>query len=775
MTEHYSDDDIFHVSDPNRDAGIQVQEDSSHKQAILISQQESAKSHIISTEATQNSLLHQTDYTATGDVQQSQPGMPVEHHRRPGYTVQDFSDRAAAVGLAYNDSARYSNFNCIEEIEKALEESRYSDHQVQSDHVQSGESTRPLASQAPPLSHSTVTAKINSSSPGAAGAILRGASSQQSHATGKKHSAAQPNNAVFQQETHAKYKSSILDSVQYGVKAGVQKVAYGAGSAARAAGAGAEQLIMQSSAQSDDVGEHGAIKSGQIGFQVGKYTTAATVATTKRTASTIGNIYHGFYRGSAQAAILSSMKVNAKTLGCGIKHAVLDSSKREIESFYGSDDLGVEAIRRPKNIVIGSTRTIKIAGTFVKNTTRVTRSAGAAVGRAARKVVTKLKQLPAFFTSKSTIAVALLIVILLLLMVVISSISSGVSSSVIASPTTTVDGKVDLSPYVEVIKSKRNHFESEIERLKTSPMYDNVYIDYYGVTDNTREMLSMMAVYCEQDLALSNNAVEQYLKRLFDYSNYYITRTRSYTCSGDYQDDGGNWICTGHTDLYLSVYTLSFDELSNAPRAKSLYADSENPDYWVSDKIEWCQNIYDMDWSDLYAGIDGLTYSGSLDTDLSGVIGDRTGADAVVAVAQHEYNLYHNSTGGDKYWSWYGFDSWVNWCACFVSWVSAHASDSGSAFPAFASCSAGISWFAEHGLWARAGDYTPQPGDLIFFDWDRDSAPDHVGFVEYVSGGKVHTIEGNTDSSSYPRGKIDKHSYSLFSTQIYGYAVPNYY
>ena len=42
-----------------------------------------------------------------------------------------------------------------------------------------------------------------------------------------------------------------------------------------------------------------------------------------------------------------------------------------------------------------------------------------------------------------------------------------------------------------------------------------------------------------------------------------------------------------------------------------------------------------------------------------------TQADKVVAIAQGEVG----NAGGEKYWRWYGFDSRVSWCACFVSWV----------------------------------------------------------------------------------------------------------
>lgn len=111
------------------------------------------------------------------------------------------------------------------------------------------------------------------------------------------------------------------------------------------------------------------------------------------------------------------------------------------------------------------------------------------------------------------------------------------------------------------------------------------------------------------------------------------------------------------------------------------------------------------------------------------------------------------NVGGRPYWSWYGFESRVDWCACFVSWCANECGylDTG-VIPRFASCSIGLQWFRERGLW-RDHSYEPRPGDLIFFDWDdedegQDGAADHVGIVEKADGGIVYTVEGNSGDSN---------------------------
>jgi len=126
------------------------------------------------------------------------------------------------------------------------------------------------------------------------------------------------------------------------------------------------------------------------------------------------------------------------------------------------------------------------------------------------------------------------------------------------------------------------------------------------------------------------------------------------------------------------------------------------------------------------------------------------------------------NVGGQPYWSWYGFDSRVEWCACFVSWCAEQCGylDAGI-IPRFSLCSDGVTWFQSKGQW-QDGSYTPNPGDIIFFDWEGDGSCDHVGIVEYAENGVVHTIEGNSSDSCRRR------SYSIGNNTVIGYGTPVY-
>lgn len=124
--------------------------------------------------------------------------------------------------------------------------------------------------------------------------------------------------------------------------------------------------------------------------------------------------------------------------------------------------------------------------------------------------------------------------------------------------------------------------------------------------------------------------------------------------------------------------------------------------------------------------------------------------------------------GGEPYWSWYGFDSRVAWCACFVSWCANQCGyiDSGAILK-FAYCPTGINWFKEQGRW-KDRYYEPLAGDIIFFDWEGDGESDHVGIVIKTEDGVVYTIEGN--SSDVCKQK----QYIVGSDSICGYGIPAY-
>ena len=84
-----------------------------------------------------------------------------------------------------------------------------------------------------------------------------------------------------------------------------------------------------------------------------------------------------------------------------------------------------------------------------------------------------------------------------------------------------------------------------------------------------------------------------------------------------------------------------------------------------------------------------------------------------------------------------------------------------------------IQIFKRLGIWNEDGSSTPKAGDIITFNWDQNSQPnngfaDHIGIVESVSNGFIHTIEGNSND------QVRRKTYRIGHGNIRGFASPRY-
>jgi hypothetical protein len=241
------------------------------------------------------------------------------------------------------------------------------------------------------------------------------------------------------------------------------------------------------------------------------------------------------------------------------------------------------------------------------------------------------------------------------------------------------------------------------------------------------------------EVATMNEEKYELLKAIFwdmnSISHYIDTHEEEY----DVLDDNGD--PTGETGT-VNIYTMYivFESVD--------IGDIAAEDGFTGEQMEWLEELLLPEhmglWNALLFGVSSGTGSGAM---------------VEVAISQL------GNVGGEIYWRWYGFNSRQPWCAIFVSWVAEQCGliQSG-AIPKFASTSVGMQWFQSRGLWQPRG-YTPAPGDLIFFDRTGSGTPDHVGIVERVDGGVVHTIEGNSTDM------VRRRSYSLNSADILGYGV----
>ena len=302
-----------------------------------------------------------------------------------------------------------------------------------------------------------------------------------------------------------------------------------------------------------------------------------------------------------------------------------------------------------------------------------------------------------------------------------------------------------------VVQKINLEYESKLGEIESSAAHDRLELS--GSRAVWPEVLAVYAVKTTtdpdnpQEVATMDDGKKELLKEIFwamnEISHWTETATTTQTVETD--DGKGNIIVeeveVTATTLYITVTHKTADEM----------ADIYN---FTADQREMLAELLAEESNGMWSAV---------------LYGIGTGDREIVTVALSQLG----NVGGRPYWSWYGFESRVDWCACFVSWCANECGylDTG-VIPRFASCSIGIQWFRERGLWQDLS-YEPRPGDLIFFDWDdedegQDGAADHVGIVEKVDGGIVYTVEGNSGDS------CRENRYAIGHYEIYGYGTPAY-
>lgn len=113
------------------------------------------------------------------------------------------------------------------------------------------------------------------------------------------------------------------------------------------------------------------------------------------------------------------------------------------------------------------------------------------------------------------------------------------------------------------------------------------------------------------------------------------------------------------------------------------------------------------------------------------------------------------------------------WCATFVSAMAIKCGLT-AILPTECGCEKMIELFKKLGSWQENDAYVPQPGDVIFYDWDDSGSgdnrgySDHVGIVEKVSSSTITIIEGNMSNA------VGRRNLKVNARYIRGYGVPKY-
>ena len=304
------------------------------------------------------------------------------------------------------------------------------------------------------------------------------------------------------------------------------------------------------------------------------------------------------------------------------------------------------------------------------------------------------------------------------------------------------------------VREINEDYEARLDTIKENIPYDT--LEMSGSRAVWPEVLSVYAVRTTtdpnnaMDVASMDDSRKAILKDIFWQMNEISYRTESKTDIVITETDDGN----GSIEETITTVTRTTLYIMVCHKTAAEMADLLN---FTAEQQEQLAELLAEENNSLWAAV---------------LYGIGVSDDAIVAVALSQVG----NIGGQPYWSWYGFSSRVEWCACFVSWC---ANECGyienGIIPKFAGCVNGVQWFKDRGQWAD-NSIEPTPGMIIFYDWNAPNGPsgpqdgqaDHVGIVEKCENGIVYTVEGNSGDSCRQR------QYPVGYYQILGYGMPAY-
>ena len=386
-------------------------------------------------------------------------------------------------------------------------------------------------------------------------------------------------------------------------------------------------------------------------------------------------------------------------------------------------------------------------------------AAGAAqkTGKAAKTVKEKAQQAGAYVMRHKkgfgiVLAIFLLVCLLLNTMSSCSMMAQSIGSMI--SGTTYPSDDPELVAVEADYAAKEAALQAEIDNIESShPGYDEYRYDLDMIGHDPHELAAYLSAVLQ---GYTRASAQAELERIFA-AQYQLTLTEEvevrYRTETRTDSEGNEYDVEVPYNYYILNVTLTSKPISSV--ASELL---------TPDQLEMYQ-VYRQTLGNKPLIFGGGSADTSDSESLAGVEfvnGTRPGNQAVVDIAKSQVG----NVGGQPYWSWYGFNSRVEWCACFVSWCYGQM---GLSEPRFAACqSQGIPWFQSHGQWGGRDYANIAPGDAIFFDWDLDGSADHVGIVVGTDGSRVYTVEGNSGDAC----KIK--SYSLTYECIKGYGLMNW-
>ena len=465
------------------------------------------------------------------------------------------------------------------------------------------------------------------------------------------------------------------------------------------------------------------------------------VKTAKRPAQAMGQTAKATGRG-AKGTVKSAQRT-VKTAQRAAKGTVKTAQHTSKTAIKTADHTAKAAQKTAQATAKAAKMTAHAAHATAKTAAATAKAAAKGVSGTVKAMIASVKALVAAIAAGGWVAILAIVIICLIGLIVSSCFGiffSGEDS-----------GTGQTMP--TVVREINQEYEGKLEEIKNGTTHDT--LEMSGSRAVWPEVLAIYAVKTTtdpdnpQEVATMDDSKKELLKEIFWAMNEISHRTETATTTQTVEtDDGAGNIIEEEvevttTTLYITVTHKTADEM----------ADVYN--FTADQRAQLAELLAEENrsmWSSALYGIG---------------VGD--GEIVVVALSQL------GNVGGQPYWSWYGFNSRVEWCACFVSWCANECGylDAG-VIPRTAGCISGSNWFKDRGLW-QDNSYEPRPGDIIYFDWDnkgssgpQDGLADHVGIVEKVENGLVYTVEGNSGDS------CRENRYAIGHYEIYGYGTPAY-
>lgn len=447
-------------------------------------------------------------------------------------------------------------------------------------------------------------------------------------------------------------------------------------------------------------------------------------STVRETASTGGEVRKNAVRGKRNQTIKtaertehtikqSARSAGKKTVKTGAKGTV-KSSEKAIKTAEKTSKAAIKTAERTakatQKVAQATAKAAQKAAEMARQAAiaayKAAVAAAKAIAAAIKAIAAAIKELIAAIAAGGWVAVVVIIVICLIGLIVASCFGIFFSSEDTGSTQT----------MQQVVQEINLDYQNKLDDIKNSNTYDE--LEMSGSRAVWPEVLSIYAVKTTndpdnpQEVASMTDEKKQLLKDIFWEMNEisYETEEKTETVIIETDDEEGNIIEEEVEEttvyLYITVSHKTVEEMM------AQYGFAEDQKVQVAELLAQDSSM----WASVLYGIYGAD-------------------DQIVAVALSQLG----NVGGEPYWSWYGFGSRVEWCACFVSWCADQCGyiETG-VIPKYAGCVNGVNWFKDRGQWAD-NDIEPAPGMIIFFDWDnkgssgpQDGESDHTGIVERV-------------------------------------------